>query len=156
MASSNNRQLIEISELEGKPTSLSAQKIAQADAVRRAASVLLNDPNLRKDNLGELLARTYAQEALQGIMQIARDATVDPSIRHKAYLDVFHIAYGRPAAVIRSQGESNAHITIDHDIAAAGEAAENLNLLAEYASVPPEEWPEELRKAAGLTIEAGD
>lgn len=124
--------------------------VSAAEALRRAASQLLTNPALQKDNLGELYARAYAQEALHGMMEIARDMTIDAKVRHQAYFDVYTIAYGKPASVVKSNNDVGSNTVIDGEIAKASLAGQTLNLLAEYASVPPEDWPDELKKAAGL------
>ena len=122
----------------------------QKEALRRATESLRSHPALLKDNLGELYARAYAQECLQGMMNIARDMTIDPKIRHQAYLDVYQSAYGRPAAMVKAPAELGPNLTIDGEIAKAQDASIALNLLAEYAATPPELWPEELRKMLNI------
>lgn len=123
------------------------RKLSQQRKAKQAIENLLLNPALRRDNLGELYARAFFQEALHGIMDIARDPEVDPDVRRKAYLDVAHIAYGKPASVLRVPGDAQQNPIIDGEIEKAGAAAQGLSVLQHYAHLPPEEWPEDVRKA---------
>ena len=151
---SNDNEIDEVEELLGRKSS--APALVQADALKQAALNLMNSSALKNDNLGELYARAYAQEALHGLMQLARDATIDPKVRRQAYFDVYTIGYGKPASVIKVPGDLGPNMTIDHEISKAGESAQALNLLSQYANVSPENWPDELKRAAGLDTGDGD
>jgi len=151
---SNDNEIDEVEELLGRKAVAPTTDTVQA--LKQAALSLMNNHALKNDNLGELYARAYAQECLHGMMQIARDQTIDPKVRQKAYLDVYQISYGRPATVIKMPGDLAPHVTIDGEIAKAGEAAQALNLLSQYANVSPENWPSELKIAAGLEPGDGD
>lgn len=110
---------------------------------------------LRQDNLGELYARRYFKSCIDGIMAIAENDGVDPEVRRKAFMDVYAIAFGRPATVIRVPGDSHVPPTIDSDVRQAVAAAEVLGLAASYASTPPEDWPTHVREALDKAGEAG-
>jgi len=127
-------------------------EIKSIAASRQAFSILLSDPALRQTNLGELYAKRFAKECLDGMMEIARDSSLDPSVRHKAYFDVWTICYGRPGSIIKTPGEVAVPPTIDSDIDRAGEAAEALSRLEAYAAIPAEQWPEELKRATGVGL----
>jgi hypothetical protein len=139
-----------ISNKDSKELTARAAMSSSVAASRQALALLLSDPALRRENLGELLARRYAKEALEGMMEIARDQSVEAGVRHRAYYDVFTLGYGKPASVVRNPGETALPPTIDADIDRAGEAAAALSQMEAYAAVPPEEWPEELRRATGM------
>ncbi len=127
-----------------------ATRASTVQAARQALSILTSDPALRRDSLGELMARQYAKECLEGMMEIARDTGNDASVRHKAYYDIWTIGYGRPAAIVRAGSEGTLPPTIDADIDRAGEAAAALAKLETYAHLPPEQWPEDLQRATGI------
>jgi len=150
----NSNEIDEVEELLGRKALTPSTDSVQA--LKQAALNLMNQGALKNDNLGELYARAYAQEALHGLMQIARDTLVDPKVRRQAYFDVYTIGYGKPASVIKVPGDLGPNMTIDGEIAKAGEAAQALNMLSQYASIPPDQWPEELKKAAGLDAGDGD
>jgi len=151
---SNGNEIDEVEELLGRKASVPA--LAQPEVLKQAALNLMNSSALKNDNLGELYARAYAQECLHGMMQIARDLQVDPKVRHQAYLSVYQTAYGKPASVVKVPGDLGPNMTIDHEISKASESAQTLNQLSLYASVPPDQWPESLRIAAGLDTGDGD
>lgn len=121
-------------------------RIKKNQKARDALETLLQNPALRRDNLGELYARAFFQEAIHGIMEIARDIEVDPDVRRKAYLDVAHIAYGKPASILRMPGDAQQNPIIDGEIEQATEAAQSLALIQSCSNLPLEEWPEEVRK----------
>ena len=152
MTDSNQNELDEVEELLGRKTKIPA--VAGIQSLKQAALNLMNSNALKNDSLGELYARAYAQECLHGLMQMARDELIDPKVRRQAYFDVYTIGYGKPASVIKAPGEVGPNMTIDGEIAKAGEAAQTLNMLSQYAAIPPDQWPESLRIAAGL--ETGD
>jgi len=150
----DSNEIDEVEELLGRKPQVPA--VSSIQSLKTAALNLMNQGALKNDNLGELYARAYAQECLHGMMQIARDAQVDPKVRHQAYLSVYQTAYGKPASVVKVPGDLGENLTIDGEIAKAGESAQALNQLSQYASIPPDEWPSALKIAAGLDPGDGD
>lgn len=103
--------------------------------------------------------------ALQVLWRLASDEkrtaegfyVVPPDVQRKAAVDLYQAAYGKPITVLRAANGGTGSPTIDGDIEKAVAAAEELQGLQEFMDLPPEQWPERLRKAAmeALELESG-
>lgn len=102
-----------------------------------------------------------ALQVLWGIASDVREVSgmpmVSPDVRRKAAVDLYQAAYGKPITVLRAANGGTGSPTIDGDIEKAVAAAEELQGLQEFMDLPPEQWPERLRKAAmeALELESG-
>lgn len=120
----------------------------QREAVERSASNLMRV--VRSFNLAEWEAQKHAQEAVLGLLEIARDKTNEPETRRKAYNDILDRAYGKPMMNARIE-----KATPDSDeetfktIEAVADAAGRLEEMNHFLQRPVSEWPEWMKEQFG-------
>lgn len=122
------------------------------ESIKAAQDALAETDYLRRADLGEVLARRYARECLDGIMAIARNAEIDPGVRLVAYKAIWEMGHGKPASIIRLPDPSPAP-AMEDDIRKAEAASKALGELEAWGHLPPSEWPDHLRKLVGAVVE---
>lgn len=143
-----------------RPTTPSQQLLDPTD-LSKALALLMSSQALRRDDLAELMARQYAPGALQVLWKIASDERETPEglpvipvdVRRKAANDLLDRGYGKPITVLRAANGGTGSPTLDGEIEKAVAAAEDLARFQEYMDLPPDQWPEGLRKQAMEALE---